>query len=41
LSLEHHEAVFEIYFNETENIGVIKYEKALIDEDTLRGMIRV
>jgi len=41
LSLQHHKAVFEIYFNESENIGVIKYEKELIDEDELRGLIRV
>ncbi|MBD3789285.1 MAG: MFS transporter [Campylobacterales bacterium] len=38
-SLKWHEAIVESYINETENIAVIKYEKDLIDEDEIRGML--
>ncbi len=38
-SLKSHEAIVESYVNETENIAVIKYEKDLIDEDEIRGML--
>ena len=34
-----HEAIVESYVNETENIAVVKYEKDLIDEDEIRGML--
>jgi len=29
----------ESYVNETENIAVVKYEKDMIDEDEVRGML--
>ena len=38
-SLTTHEAIVESYVNETENIAVIKYEKDMIDEDEIRGML--
>lgn len=38
-SLTEHEAIVESYVNETENIAVIKYEKDLIDEDEVRGLL--
>ncbi len=38
-ALTEHEAIVESYVNETENIAVIKYEKDLIDEDEVRGML--
>ncbi len=38
-SLKGHEAIVESYINETENIAVVKYEKDMIDEDTIRGML--
>ncbi len=38
-SLTSHEAIVESYVNETENIAVVKYEKDLIDEDEIRGML--
>jgi predicted MFS family arabinose efflux permease len=38
-SLNALEAVTETYINESENIAVVKYEKSLIDEDTLRGKV--
>ncbi|WP_373028938.1 MFS transporter [Sulfurovum sp.] len=38
-SLTNHEAIVESYVNETENIAVIKYEKDMIDEDEIRGML--
>jgi len=38
-SLTEHEAIVESYVNETENIAVVKYEKELIDEDEIRGML--
>lgn len=37
--LRHHKAIVETYINETENIAIIKYEKELIDEDEIRGML--
>jgi len=37
--LTSHEAIVESYVNETENIAVVKYEKDLIDEDEVRGML--
>ena len=38
-SLTSHEAIVESYVNETENIAVVKYEKDLIGEDEIRGML--
>ena len=38
-ALTKHEAIVESYINETEHIAVIKYEKDLIDEDEVRGML--
>jgi len=38
-SLKNHEAIVESYVNETENIAVVKYEKDMIDEDEIRGML--
>jgi len=38
-ALTSHEAIVESYVNETENIAVIKYEKDMIDEDEIRGML--
>ncbi|MCB4747131.1 MAG: MFS transporter [Sulfurovum sp.] len=38
-TLTGHPAVVESYVNETENIAVVKYEKDLIDEDQIRGML--
>jgi len=38
-AIKDHEAIVESYVNETENIGVVKYEKDLIDEDEIRGLI--
>jgi len=37
--LTSHEAIVESYVNESENIAVVKYEKDLIDEDEVRGML--
>jgi len=37
--LTSHEAIVESYVNETENIAVVKYEKEMIDEDEIRGML--
>jgi len=34
-----HEAIVESYVNETEQIAVVKYDKDLIDEDEVRGML--
>ncbi|MFT7879385.1 MAG: MFS transporter [Sulfurimonas sp.] len=39
-ALTQHEAIVESYINETENIAVVKYEKDLIDEDEVRGLLR-
>jgi len=38
-TIKEHAAIVESYINETENIGVVKYEKDLIDEDEIRGLI--
>ena len=38
-ALTDHEANVESYVNETENIAVVKYEKDMIDEDEVRGML--
>ncbi|MFT7823901.1 MAG: MFS transporter [Sulfurimonas sp.] len=38
-ALTQHEAIVESYINETENIAVVKYEKELIDEDEVRGLL--
>jgi predicted MFS family arabinose efflux permease len=37
--LTEHEAIVESYVNETEQIAVVKYDKDLIDEDEVRGML--
>lgn len=37
--LTQHEAIVESYINETENIAVVKFEKDLIDEDEVRGLL--
>ena len=38
-ALSEHEAIVESYVNETEQIAVVKYDKDLIDEDEVRGML--
>jgi len=38
-SLTQHPAIVESYINETEQIAVVKYDKDLIDEDEVRGML--
>ena len=38
-ALTEHPAIVESYVNETENIAVVKYEKDMIDEDEVRGML--
>ena len=38
-ALTEHPAIVESYVNETENIAVVKYEKEMIDEDEVRGML--
>jgi MFS family permease len=38
-ALTEHEAIVESYVNETEQIAVVKYNKDLIDEDEVRGML--
>jgi len=38
-ALTEHEAIVETYVNETENIAVVKYEKDMIDEDEVRGLL--
>jgi predicted MFS family arabinose efflux permease len=38
-ALTEHEAIVESYVNETENIAVVKYEKDMIDEDEVRGLL--
>jgi len=38
-ALVEHEAIVESYVNETENIAVVKYEKDMIDEDEVRGLL--
>jgi len=38
-ALTDHEAIVESYVNETEQIAVVKYNKDMIDEDEVRGML--
>jgi len=38
-SLVEHEAIVESYVNETEQIAVVKFNKDMIDEDEVRGML--
>jgi predicted MFS family arabinose efflux permease len=38
-ALTDHKAIVESYVNETEHIAVIKYERDMIDEDEIRGML--
>jgi predicted MFS family arabinose efflux permease len=38
-TLTEHDAIVESYVNETENIAVVKYEKDMIDEDEVRGLL--
>ena len=38
-SLTEHEAIVESYVNETEQIAVVKFNKDLIDEDEVRGLL--
>ena len=38
-ALTDHEAIVESYVNETENVAVVKYEKDMIDEDEVRGLL--
>jgi len=38
-ALTSHEAIVESYVNETEHIAVVKYEKDMISEDEIRGML--
>lgn len=38
-ALKSHPAIVETYINETENIAVVKYEKDMIDEDEVRGLL--
>ena len=38
-ALTSHEAIVESYVNETEHIAVVKYDKDMIDEDEIRGML--
>ena len=38
-ALTEHEAIVESYVNETEHIAIVKYDKDLIDEDEVRGML--
>jgi len=40
MKLDRNEAIFEVYINESENIGVVKYEKELIDEDGVRALLK-
>ncbi len=37
--LKEYEAIVETYINETENIAVVKYDKDMIDEDEVRGLL--
>ena len=39
VSLTEHEAIVESYVNETEQIAVVKFNKDLIDEDEVRGLL--
>jgi len=38
-SLSSHEAIVEFYVNETEQIAIVKFNKDLIDEDEVRGLL--
>lgn len=38
-ALSDHPAIVESYVNETENVAVVKYEKDMIDEDEVRGLL--
>jgi len=38
-ALVEHEAIVESYVNETEQIAVVKFNKDMIDEDEVRGML--
>ncbi len=38
-TLTNHPAIVESYVNETENVAVVKYEKDMIDEDEVRGLL--
>jgi predicted MFS family arabinose efflux permease len=38
-ALTEHPAIVESYINETEHIAIVKYDKDLIDEDEVRGML--
>ena len=38
-ALTEHEAIVESYVNETEQVAVVKFNKDLIDEDEVRGML--
>ncbi|MBU1667961.1 MFS transporter [bacterium] len=38
-ALTDHPAIVESYVNETENVAVVKYEKDMIDEDEVRGLL--
>ena len=38
-SLVDHDAIVESYVNETEQVAVVKYDKDMIDEDEVRGML--
>lgn len=40
MALKNHEAISECYINETENIVVIKYEKDIIDEERIKGLLK-
>jgi MFS family permease len=39
MKLDKNEAIFEVYINESENIGVVKYEKELIDENGVKALL--
>jgi len=39
MAIKNHEAISECYINETENIVVIKYEKDIIDEEGIKGLL--
>jgi hypothetical protein len=35
-----HEHIAEWYINETENLAVVKYQKEMMDEETIKAQIR-
>lgn len=39
LKLQDHEAITEVYINETEHLAVVKYEKELINEEEVKGLL--